>query len=125
MPQVASALSASSKVCLEARYQNECWYSIPWSNNFCALALHEVSNLTLPSCFALVCANAGGASVMATAIAPIAANNVLSMVLSSAANPADAHQTAPRRRLAGHANVFVRPAHARRGPVQCLHTAFS
>jgi hypothetical protein len=85
MPQLGSAFSTSSKLCFEARYQKECWYSIPVLNSFCALELHEVSNLTLPSCFASDFANAAGASEIAAIAAAATANDVLSIVLSSAA----------------------------------------
>src|ERR1041384_8125446 len=62
MPHSGSAFSASSNTRCEARYQNECWYSIPWSKSFCASGLHEVSKCTVPSllssdCPSAVCTN--------------------------------------------------------------------
>src|SRR6188472_1469877 len=49
MPHSGSALSVSSKACCDARYQNECWYSIARLKCFCASGLHDVSKFTLPS----------------------------------------------------------------------------
>ena len=59
MPHSGSAFSASSNTFCEARYQNECWYSIAWSNCFCASGLHEVSKWTLPSLLSSAWARAG------------------------------------------------------------------
>src|SRR6059036_3002127 len=49
MPHSGSAFSTSSKVRCDARYQNECWYSMPRLKSFCASALQEVSKFTVPS----------------------------------------------------------------------------
>src|SRR5829696_4916450 len=48
MAHSGSALKASSNDFCEARYQNECWYSMARSKCCCAAALHEVSKCTVP-----------------------------------------------------------------------------
>src|SRR5262245_6248805 len=62
MLQSGWAFSASSNIFCDARYQNECWYSMPRSNSFCASALHDVAKWTLPSLSSSDWAKAGWAS---------------------------------------------------------------
>src|SRR6478735_11435774 len=62
MPHSGSAFRTSSKTFCDARYQNECWYSIAWSKSFCASGLHDVSKCTLPSFPSSTCAKAGCAN---------------------------------------------------------------
>src|SRR5262249_42262067 len=64
MPHSGSAFNTSSKTFCDARYQNECWYSIPWSKSFCASGLHDVSKCTLPSFPSSTCPKAECASEM-------------------------------------------------------------
>src|ERR1043166_805100 len=75
MAHSGSALSASSKAICEARYQNECWYSIARSKCFCASPLHDVSKCTCPSFALSVCPNADCASErLIAAVAAIASD---------------------------------------------------
>src|SRR3954470_15049049 len=67
MAHSGSAFSASSNAICDARYQNECWYSIARSKCFCASGLHEVSKWTFPSLLSSDCATAGWASEMPAA----------------------------------------------------------
>src|ERR1700712_4402266 len=57
MPHSGSTFNTSSNVRCDARYQNECWYSMAWLNSFCASGLQEVSKLTLPSLSSPACAS--------------------------------------------------------------------
>ena len=67
MPHSGSAFSTSSNTFCDARYQNECWYSIAWSKSFCASGLHDVSKCTLPSLLSSTCPKAGWASEISAA----------------------------------------------------------
>src|SRR5713226_6074989 len=80
MPHSGSAFNTSSNACCDARYQNECWYSIARLNSFCASGLHDVSKFTLPSFLSSDCPNAGCASESPAAAAAAIANDVLIMI---------------------------------------------
>src|ERR1700754_873765 len=69
MPHSGSAFSTSSNTFCDARYQNECWYSMPWLKSFCASGLQEVSKLTLPSLSSPACAGCASTAESATVIA--------------------------------------------------------
>src|ERR1700722_1384739 len=82
MAHWGSVFSTSSKVFCEARYQNECWYSMPRSNSFCASGVHDVSKCTLPSLLSSVCPRvAVRASETPVAATAATANEVLFMIL--------------------------------------------
>src|SRR5438045_7551326 len=76
MPHSGSAFNTSSKTCCDARYQNECWYSMARLKCFCASGLHDVSKFTLPSFVSSDFASAGCAHKM-----PIAAGIVTAQAL--------------------------------------------
>src|SRR5215510_6091332 len=80
MPHSGSAFNTSSKTLCDARYQNECWYSIALSNSFCACGLHEVSKCTLPSLLSSTCPKAGCASTVTVDTSAAAPHNVLIMI---------------------------------------------
>src|ERR1035437_10423675 len=79
MAHSGSALSASSKDFCEARYQNECWYSIAWSKCCCASGLQDVSKWTLPRSFAGA-AKADGANISAIATMAIVVRLILIII---------------------------------------------
>src|SRR5258708_30392468 len=80
MAHSGSAFSASSKDFCEARYQNECWYSIAWSKCCCASGLHDVSKWTLPRSCGGAAATADCPNAPAIATAAIAVRRVLIIV---------------------------------------------
>src|SRR6266700_3255426 len=80
MPHSGSVFSTSPNVCCDARYQNECWYSIPLSNSFCASGLHDVSKCTVPSLVSSDCPSAGCANESPTAAVAAIANGVFIMI---------------------------------------------
>src|SRR5215468_7044004 len=80
MPHSASAFSTSWNAICDARYQNECWYTIARSKFFCASGLHDVSKCTVPSFLSSTCAKAGRASATPAAAMAVMATDVLIMV---------------------------------------------
>src|SRR5262245_55986583 len=85
MPHSGSAVSTSSNVFCDARYQKECWYSIAVSNSFCASGLHDVSKCTFPSLLSSPWAKAGWVKAMTAA----AATDILIMSDSQCGNLID------------------------------------
>src|ERR1700693_3104956 len=79
MPHSGSAFSTSSNTFWDARYQNECWYSIARLKYFCASGLHDVSKFTLPSVCS-DCAKVGCASKMPVIAVIAVANGALIIV---------------------------------------------
>src|SRR5437879_1169510 len=77
MPHSGSDFSASSYSICEARYQNECWYSIARSKCFCASPWHDVSKWTSPSLPSSPCAKAGCAAKSASAVVTVIASDLL------------------------------------------------
>ena len=80
MPHSGSAFSTSSNTFCDARYQNECWYSIPRSNSFCASGLHDVSKCTVPSFLSSDCPNAGSVNESPTTVVTASTKDVLTMI---------------------------------------------
>src|SRR5277367_3045686 len=103
MAHPGSAFSAPSNDFCEARYQNECWYSIAWSNCCCASGLQDVWKWTLPRSSAGA-AKADDADIPAMATTAIVVEAVLIMagtpclaIMPAGPHPMRAHLAASRQ----------------------------